>query len=213
MLYNNQLAKRLLQHCWISLFLFGCSDENPQYNNSIYLNCNKLSLQSTNLEEICAILSVLAERDQKIRFNFIKSKRCMIREIDKENTYILKNILNKTDFKKIKNHCQQCYKNAWLLVQHSNDVGFQKFVIQKMEKSTPEYAYLYDRICVNNNEKQRYGTQFDYDDKNNTIILKPLDALKNLNKRRKKCGLESIEEYIKKSKILYENLMKDRDID
>lgn len=48
---------------------------------------------------------------------------------------------------------------AWLLVQHSSDVNFQRWFLNKLDKSTDNYRYLYDRICVNTNQPQKYNTQ------------------------------------------------------
>ncbi|WP_156313631.1 DUF6624 domain-containing protein [Erythrobacter sp. SG61-1L] len=56
---------------------------------------------------------------------------------------------------------------AWILVQHADrDPAFQAEVLEMLEpllieKETQQknYAYLYDRVAVNGNRPQRYGTQ------------------------------------------------------
>lgn len=49
--------------------------------------------------------------------------------------------------------------NAWLLVQHSDDVNFQKWFLDKLDANCNHYRYLYDRICVNTDQPQKYNTQ------------------------------------------------------
>jgi len=50
--------------------------------------------------------------------------------------------------------------NAWLLVQHmDNDVKFQTWFLSKLPKNSENYRYLYDRVMVNLERKQKYNTQ------------------------------------------------------
>lgn len=84
---------------------------------------------------------------------------------------------------------------AWLIVQHSDDVQFQKQCLQLL-KELPEteerkkhIAYLTDRILVKEGKKQIYGTQFQ-EDKPSPILDE-----KNLDERRKAVGLNPFEEY------------------
>jgi hypothetical protein len=94
--------------------------------------------------------------------------------------------------------------NFWFLVQHQDQYpDFQERVLQKMEveanlkkASSVNYAYLVDRVKVNTNKKQVYGTQCKLNKNQTSMILKPVIRPRNLNKRRKSVGLGSIENYI-----------------
>ena len=86
---------------------------------------------------------------------------------------------------------------VWLIVQHSDDIEFQKLCLKllkdlpKVNERNQHIAYLIDRILIKENEKQIYGTQFS-DGKPCPILDKS-----NLDKKRAKMSLGSFEEYRK----------------
>jgi len=95
----------------------------------------------------------------------------------------------------------------WTIVQHcDDDVSFQQKVLIAMDKevkrhnaSGRDYAYLKDRVLVNQKHKQLYGTQLQLNSK--TKLYEPLpiqDPLK-VDLRRKAVGLEPLNEYIKEN--------------
>ncbi|MDB4904317.1 MAG: hypothetical protein JWQ63_3598 [Mucilaginibacter sp.] len=92
----------------------------------------------------------------------------------------------------------------WAIIQHcDDDVPFQEHVlslmkiqIAKSNASKEKYAYLADRILVNKNQKQIYGTQLQRD-KTGKFYPFPLKYPKEVNKLRKKVGLGPLEEYVK----------------
>lgn len=86
---------------------------------------------------------------------------------------------------------------AWLLVQHSRDLGFQQQCLEKLELAVAqgeaqavEHAYLYDRVAVNTGKPQRWGTQFDADHQ-----PYPIEDAARVDERRKAIGLSSLAEY------------------
>lgn len=89
---------------------------------------------------------------------------------------------------------------AWIIVQHADhNVEFQKKCLKRIKQLIKEdeaekrcFAYLYDRIQINQNKLQRYGTQIDY----KTGLPKPLEDPLHVNERRTDMGLESLEEYL-----------------
>lgn len=105
--------------------------------------------------------------------------------------------------------------NAWLIAQHADhDPEFQVrcfelmcAAITKKDVSKIDIAYLADRILVNNNRPQYYGTQLN---KDMAIQLpveecqEPFDdtGMEILNARREKVGLPSIQEYLIESQKL-----------
>lgn len=94
--------------------------------------------------------------------------------------------------------------NFWLMVQHCDkDVSFQQAVLKAMETELPKdnadpknFAYLTDRVSLNTGRKQIYGTQVTYNTDSCQAIPKPLADSLNVDRRRSKIGLESIESYL-----------------
>ncbi len=90
---------------------------------------------------------------------------------------------------------------AWLIAQHAdNDVEFQKHCLEHMGKepesevSHQHIAFLYDRICINENRPQYFGTQFTTDE-NGAHIPMPIEDQDNVDARRVAIGMDTIAEY------------------
>jgi hypothetical protein len=60
------------------------------------------------------------------------------------------------------------------------------------------YALMLDRILVDRGQKQLYGTQMQMEKKDGKFIPYPIEDEAGVNQRRKKVGLEPLEEYLKK---------------
>ena len=79
---------------------------------------------------------------------------------------------------------------------------FQKKVLKAMNKEVKkgnanpsDYAYLYDRVKVNAGEKQKFGTQLDFDKTGNPFPKIGLMDSANVDKLRKVYGLEPLQDY------------------
>lgn len=104
--------------------------------------------------------------------------------------------------------------NYWILVQHSDfNLGFQKKVLKQMKEqisklnaSGQDYAYLIDRICINESKEQIYGTQVNMGPGGTKI--KPCIDVLNLDERRHSVGLIPIKDYIKQCDDAYAELNK-----
>lgn len=101
----------------------------------------------------------------------------------------------------------------WNIVQHADDdIGFQLYVLEllrsnlMLHNTNPRnFAYLYDRIKVNQGLPQLYGTQFAdtviHNDVNDyKIALWPLSDPAHLEYYRKAMGLNTAKEYIQEMK-------------
>lgn len=103
---------------------------------------------------------------------------------------------------------QESSKHYFLLVQHSDfDLQFQQQVLKLMRREVrhnnafgQQYAYLTDRIAINQGKPQIYGTQVLMS--GNTKV-KPCIAPAQLNERRKAVGLEPIEKYLQKCNAVF----------
>lgn len=97
----------------------------------------------------------------------------------------------------------------WLTIQHADIEKQEKYLpllresVNKEESEGWHLAFLEDRILMRKNQKQIYGTQtvWDKDLKKNKIH--PIKDVKNVNKKRKKFGLDPIEEYAKKNGYIF----------
>jgi hypothetical protein len=106
--------------------------------------------------------------------------------------------------------------NYWMLVQHSDfDLPFQKKILKLMKlevdkknASGQNYAYLIDRININEGKPQIYGTQVNMGE-NGTKIKTCSDTL-NLDKRRLSVGLKPIKDYLKQCDDMFFEMNKDR---
>lgn len=95
----------------------------------------------------------------------------------------------------------------WSIVQHcDDDIPFQERVLVLLKKEIDKnnadksnYALLTDRVLVNKNQKQIYGTQLKRDSKTGKFLPFPLKYPKLVDKLRKQMELEPLAEYLKQS--------------
>lgn len=120
-----------------------------------------------------------------------------IKKIYETNSIWLKKIIENREWLSYDIVGKQGELYAWLIVQHSPDIDFQKRVLDllrnlpKTMERNGHIAYLTDRILIKQNKKQLYGTQF------SNGQPYPIENKSNLDKRRNKMGLGSFEEYYK----------------
>lgn len=183
----------------ISLFCF---------NNSYGMSPDAIAEQFKDKDFVKAKLRQMVKADQGIRTKMNPAKMdekswAKVIEVDKENTKILKAILNIYSWITISEFGAEHDNNTWLLVQHADqDIEFQKEILGKLEKlyltkktDPRNYAYLYDRVAVNQNKPQKFGTQAKIID--GKLILYDVEDMQNLGVYRKQFNLEPIDDYIK----------------
>lgn len=86
----------------------------------------------------------------------------------------------------------------FLLIQHQDyDLELQKNCLKHCDFELKEKAYLTDRILVNSDKKQEFGTQFYTNKKTGVFGPRPIKDIKHLDERRKKYNLPPFEEYKK----------------
>lgn len=92
----------------------------------------------------------------------------------------------------------------WAIIQHcDDDVAFQQKVLLLMKKevdrknaSGEKYAYLTDRVLINLNQKQSYGTQCTRDPKTGKVAPLPIKDAAHVEARRKAIGMITLKQYI-----------------
>lgn len=107
----------------------------------------------------------------------------------------------------------------WLLVQHCDKFpDFQKQVLRDMEKEVKKgnangnnFAYLFDRVQVNDNKKQRFGTQVTYEVKTTGRAYPKIGLLDsaNVDLLRKNFGLEPLKKYLNDMTIMHYEMNKE----
>ncbi|MGB0906519.1 MAG: DUF6624 domain-containing protein [Maricaulaceae bacterium] len=123
--------------------------------------------------------------------------------VDEKSTVFMKNLLEQYDWIDRRRFGDKISSGAWILVQHAdNHVELQSLALSRMEPYLKKwrgidkgnYAYLWDRVAVNSDRKQRYGTQPTWEcNEENMLTLQPLEDPENVNKRRKKMDLNTVE--------------------
>lgn len=136
------------------------------------------------------------------------------KKYDQENQFWLKGEIEKNGWPIISRVGIEGDNATWLIVQHAdNDTIFQHYCLNILKKlwllqetSSKNVAYLEDRLLVNSNKEQIYGTQFETIIADNKIVdlkLKPTINKVCLNKRRLYMELEPIEDYLEFAKKRY----------
>lgn len=101
--------------------------------------------------------------------------------------------------------------NFWLLVQHQDRfpelqrkvLKLMKVEIDKENADKSNFAYLTDRVAVNANEPQVYGTQMTVNEERTSYIPKEVIDPEHLNERRASVGLGTIEEYAERMNEIF----------
>ncbi|MCI4650406.1 DUF6624 domain-containing protein [Phaeodactylibacter sp.] len=125
-------------------------------------------------------------------------------KVDAENREALKAIIEAHGFPTAELVGEEGMHAVFILIQHADrDPEWQKAQLPYIEAAVKnggldgqDYAYLYDRIQVNAEKPQRYGTQFSkVDPATKTIELAAVEDPDNLNQRRMEVGMMPIEAY------------------
>lgn len=167
------------------------------------------------LAEVNSILqSELIEmgiQDQKIRNevgeagwnNAPKELLEKLQKIDKSNTDKLKFIIKEYSWVTKDLVGVEGVEAAFLIIQHSDDLGFKEQMLPFLKESYlndegvdgQQVALLTDRILITQGNKQIYGTQVDLS--GGQIIVKPIEDIANVDKRRAEMKMPSLDLYLK----------------
>lgn len=175
-------------------------------------------------ESLRARLEIMVEKDQEPRQKLTEFDKNNIphtsssyqlvlkemEEVDSQNTEAMKEIVDEHGWPGYSLVGKEGARLAWLLVQHADkDVDFQekcldlfKKAVEKGDAPKKNLAYLTDRVRLNRGKPQIFGTQCQVSKQG--IVLRPVEDEDNLNARRLEYGLESVEDYLKGFKKIYE---------
>ncbi len=130
-------------------------------------------------------------------------------EIDRANTERMKEIVERYGWPTNRRVGEDGAQAAWLLVQHADrDRDFQRDCLpllaaaaERGEASLSNVAYLTDRVLVADGKPQLYGTQFQTVD--GVLTPQSMEDPQNVDARRAKMGLSTMEEYTAQMKRVY----------
>ncbi|HLO29253.1 MAG TPA: DUF6624 domain-containing protein [Anaerolineales bacterium] len=132
-----------------------------------------------------------------------------VTEIDAQNTIWLDKMIEQVGWPGNSLVGEDGANAAFLIIQHSPDLGFQKKCLGLMESTVAEgemnaihLAYLADRVRMREGKPQYYGTQ-GLSQPNGIIVPAPIEDEQNVDERRKAIGLEPIAEYFKQMNEFY----------
>ena len=128
-------------------------------------------------------------------------------ETDSLNQIYLSSLIDKYGWMGFKEVGYLGDQSAWIIAQHTdfNKDLQNKFLasifnaFKKGNTKLHNYGYIIDRVLVNNNQPQIFGTQMDVDIKKDTVLMKPKKLFSEyyVNTLRSYVNLSSIEDYIK----------------
>jgi len=162
--------------------------------------------------------------DQDMRSKSLDDDSTWDENVDAENTLAMKRIVEEIGWPTSSRVGTEAAHGAWLLVQHADhDPEFQEYCLERMkseagsEVNAADIAYLEDRIRVNTNRPQIYGTQF-YETRDEetgqTLVAygpRPIENIEQLDERRASVGLEPFEEYRKMITGMYHPELLDKE--
>ena len=139
--------------------------------------------------------------DQDMREKNLREPGSWDRHVDARNTERMKEIVAEVGWPTISKVGKEAAHGAWLLVQHADhQVDFQEQCLMLIKQESVgevalrDIAMLEDRVRVNRNRPQLYGTQF----RQTTGEHKPLpieDEI-NVDERRREMGMITLKEEI-----------------
>lgn len=164
-------------------------------------------------KQISKEINNLYKKDQLMR----KGKDVSLKELSKvdvELTAKLKIVVKEIGWPTISKVGKTASYNAWVIVQHTRDLSFAKKCLSEMKRNLHDVektniAYLTDKILVSEKKRQIYGTIVETKIFKGKTVIKPMPIKnkKDVNKKRKEFGLNTLEDQIKKSKRVFKKYL------
>jgi hypothetical protein len=171
-------------------------DQDTRINSMQTLKKHGISISNTTKLEDPNLKEILDRETKKMK------------NVDEKNRTRLKQIIDEHGWLRKSQVGQHGAMVMWIIAQHADEeVQFQKQCLKFMQAATDgeielkHIAYLTDRVLVNENKPQRYGTQMD-----NNFQPRPLEDPDNVDCRRAEVGLPTLSEYLSVAKQQYEKM-------
>lgn len=150
----------------------------------------------------------LGKEDQQVRARYSGAETppdviAAMDRVDLKTRTRLREIIKQTGWPLISTVGFDGANAAWLIAQHADrDLAFQKQTLRLMraaarrgEAAKEHLAFLIDRVRVAEGKLQIYGSQNYY--KDGHLVMQPVVDERNLNRRRKRMGLPSVDVSLK----------------
>jgi hypothetical protein len=123
--------------------------------------------------------------------------------VDRTNTAKLVSLVKQCGWPRPKIHGEKAVDYAWLIAQHAdmNQTAQRTFLkhlkqaVDSGDSPAYTYAFLADRIALNEGKPQQYGTQVENKTECDVVIV-PLDDYAKADARRKTVGWPSLKDYV-----------------
>lgn len=123
--------------------------------------------------------------------------------VGKDNQNKIKKMYARYGYLGFKQVGKESATKFWISIQHADDnIEFQKEMLAAMKKEIKknnahknEYAMLEDRVAINSNQKQRFGTQVTYNKAEQAVPKNGLKDSANVDKLRLEYGLPTFKDY------------------
>lgn len=182
---------------WTMLILTACSSDSILEKRLLMMYERDQSIR----HQIIELTKAVTTKGQKDLIDSLIQTIDLQKQIDQENINIIDSLLQKGVPKRLS---KEAYKAIWIIIDHSELASQEKYLphIKQMADEGKinfyDYATLFDRIEMNNNRPQRYGTQliqFGTLD-SPQLYLWPIENYHTLDSLRSQIGLQSIDEYL-----------------
>ncbi|MFA6446869.1 MAG: DUF6624 domain-containing protein [Patescibacteria group bacterium] len=142
-------------------------------------------------EQLVSLIKDMTRVDQDLRLKAKDGQELLnhlIYLVDTSHNYRIHKLINDTGYPSTSLVGSETMKDFWLLIQHQDyDPSLQQACLENCDFGPKEKAFLTDRICMNNNLPQLYGTQYKLID--GVRSLYDIKDLAKVNTLRESVGL------------------------
>jgi hypothetical protein len=157
----------------------------------------------------------MAERDQAVRSEAFGGGRTNARAastqaeaVDRRNTMRMREIVARAGWPDKDVVGEDGAQAAWLLVQHADDLTFQRHCLALLERAADSglvdpahVAYLTDRVRMKEGRPQIYGTQLR--ERDGRLVPFPIEDAERVDHRRARVGMPPLAEYLRDAARFY----------
>ncbi|WP_160716377.1 DUF6624 domain-containing protein [Chitinophaga solisilvae] len=186
------------------VFKLGLDKRINQYNNTIRLLLKNIQYKDQGIRLV--LLYQQKKQPQDSALTILVNRQ--MKEIDLESAESVKKIIDEHGWLGKDKIGKEANEMLFLAIQHVDDsVAQTKYLpilaeaIKSKAAEPWQYAFLTDRLLMNQGKKQRYGTQTIISDKEYGGYIVPLENPDQVDELRQEMGLESLKEYLKEFDI------------
>lgn len=164
--------------------------ENTRFKlpiESIAIDCDRFIIQ----KKLAEVLETDQQRSQSININ-----------VDRKNLVYVVNLIEKCLSKNIDLLNNEDYNTVFLVLQHGTSRERKKYFpfLQELGKKgyidQGQLALMEDRILTDSMQKQKYGSQVQWNENLKRFVPFPIEDSLNVDIRRLKIGLKPLNEYL-----------------